>query len=311
MKKENCETKTQKQINVNYVLMGVLALAVAYGGWITLQKQKVVTEKEVQYVTLTVAKDSLQAEKDSTLNELKKAEEAIDSLKTNNSQAKKEISNLKTKIRNLIYKNNVTAEDLNKARDLISALNAKIEVATEEYEKLKVANTQLTDDKNQLTIERNQLSKVLDSTREEKKKSDDLVQLGSTLSVSNVNVSGINSKGKVTDVTAKVTNLRITFTVNENKISPSGKKTVHLVFNTPLGNTVGNHNVISTEDGEIVCTGETTIDYTTGLVKDVSFDVSIDTLTIDGVYHIILYENGKKISQKSLGLKKKKILGFL
>lgn len=305
------ENETKKKFEWVYVLIGGLVLAVGYSGWITLQRQQVIIEKETQYVTLTTQKDSLQTEKDSTLNDLKRAEEAIDNLMTVNAKSNEEMNRLKKQIRNLLYKDKVSKTEIAKAKSLISELNTKIAEIVKENGELKNANTKLTDDKNQLTVEKNQLSKVLDSTREEKKKSDDLVQLGSTLSVSNVVASGINRKGKVTSVAEKVVTLRITFTVNENKISPSGKKTVHLVLHNPLGTTVGNHGVVSTEDGEIVCTGETVIDYTTGLVKDVNFDIPLDKLTVDGLYHIVLYENGMKISQKTLALKKKKILGFL
>lgn len=294
----------------DYVLFGLLAAAVIWAGVVTFQKSQVVKEKEIQYVELTTAKDSLQIQKDSTLNDLKVAEEKIDNLLTVNYQASQEMNRLKKQIRNLLYKGSVTVKELKKAKGLIEELNAKIIELVKENGELKSQNSQLQSDKNQLTIEKNQLSKVLDSTREEKKKSDDLVNLGSTLTVSNVTASGINRKGKTTSVAEKVTAVRLTFTVNENRISPSGNKTVHLVLHNPLGVTIGNHGVVSTEDGEIVCTGETVIDYSTGLTKNVSFDVPLEKLTVDGPYHLVLYENGMKISQKTLALKKKRILGF-
>lgn len=294
-----------------YILGILLSLSVIYGFFVTVMKSKVMKESQVQYVIMRSQKDSLQADRDSTLFQLKKAEERIDNLSLINSDAGKELFKFKKEIRDLLYKNKITSKELSRAKTLIVQLNTRISDIIKENDELKVVNNKLADDKNQLTIERNQLTKVLDSTIDEKKKSDDLVELGSTLSVSNVIVSGINKKGKVTDVAEKVTVLRLKFTINENLISKSEKKTVHFVLIDPLGNTIGNHGVVSTKEGEVVCTAETTVDYSTGLVKDVVFDIPMEKLKTDGIYKAHIYEKGIKIGEKSVGLKKKKILGLL
>lgn len=293
-----------------YILAGLLAIAVVYGFIVTGSKTKIVKEKEVQYVSLTEKKDSIQSQRDFMLSQLKLAEDKIDNLTLINNKAGKQLYSMKKEIRNLLYKNKLTSKELSDAKVLIVNLNNKISEIVKENDELKVTNAKLTEDKTQLTVEKSELTKVLDSTIVQKKKSDDLVDLGSTLSVSNVAIYGINHKGKVTELAEKVVNFRLKFTINENRISQSEKKIVHFVLTNPLGNTVGNHGIVSTKDGDIVCTAETQVDYSTGLVKDVVFDIPMDKVKIDGTYKAYIYENGMKIGEKSVLFKKKKVLGL-
>jgi len=309
MKKENCETKTPFQIN--YVLVGILAAAIAWAGYITLEKQKVIKEKEVQYVTLTVEKDSLITEKDSVLSKLKAAEETIEKLESISLGDRFEIKKLKKEIRDILYKTDITQKELEKANALVDELKNTITNAIAENELLKSDNLKLVEEKVQLVEVNNQLSKVLDSTKEEKKKTDNLVELGSSLNVGDVIISGINSKGKSTDVTEKVVKLRLSFTVNTNRISSSGNKTFHFVFYNTKGVVIGNHGTVTTTDGELVCIGEKTIEYKTGETPKVVYDILINNITIPGVYKVSIYESGKLSGKGSIELKEKKILGFL
>jgi chromosome segregation ATPase len=191
------------------VLSGLLVVSVAYIVWQNNSSKTMIKEKEIQYVQVVDSKNELEQDHLSTLNELKDAESKIDNLTNTNILADKEIKGLKSKIKNILYKEKVTKKELETAKTLISELNNKVVEFVKENEVLKSNNVKLTENNTSLQMEKNQLVKVLDSTRVEKKNADDVIDLGSTLSISNLTIDGINSKGKKTDVAGKIQKVKL------------------------------------------------------------------------------------------------------
>mgnify|MGYP003335319496 CR=1 FL=1 len=129
--------------------------------------------------------------------------------------------------------------------------------------------------------------------------------------VSNVLATSLKDNGRKTKKASKVGKLRLTFVVNENRISNTESKVVYLVLTNPLGDVVeggSNSDVLSTKkEGEKLYTSKNNIDYKTGLIQNVSFDTDFSKILVDGLYKVQLYENGYKISETRLVLKKNKI----
>lgn len=297
------------------VLAGLLVVSVAFIVWQTNTSKTIIKEKEIQYVEIKDSKDVLEKEHMETLSQLKNAELKIDNLKNTNVVSDKQIKNLKNKIKDILYKDKVTKKELETAKSLIGELNTKITDYLKENDVLKQNNTKLTEDNTTLQMEKNQLVKVLDSTRVEKQIADEVIDLGSTLSISNITVEGYNLKGKKTEVIEKVHKLRFGFVVNENRITTSGKKVVYFVIVNPIGKEVkieGKSGILSTKnEGEKIFTAKSELDYTTGLIQKTNFDVEISKLFMDGVYKVLVYENGLKIGDSRVAFKKKRLLGFL
>lgn len=297
------------------VLAGLLVVSVAFIVWQSNTSKTIIKEKEIQYVEIKDSKDVLEKEHMETLSQLKNAELKIDNLKNTNVVSDKQIKNLKNKIKDILYKDKVTKKELETAKTLIGELNTKITDYLKENEVLKQNNTKLTEDNTSLQMEKNQLVKVLDSTRVEKQIAEEVIDLGSTLSISNITVDGYNLKGKKTEVIEKVHKLRFGFIVNENRISVSGKKMVYFVLVNPIGKEVkieGKSGILSTKnEGEKIFTAKSELDYTTGLIQKTNFDVEVSKLFMDGVYKVLVYENGLKIGDSRVAFKKKRLLGFL
>lgn len=297
------------------VLAGLLVVSVAFIVWQSNTSKTIIKEKEIQYVEIKDSKDVLEKEHMETLSQLKNAELKIDNLKNTNVVSDKQIKNLKNKIKDILYKDKVTKKELETAKSLIGELNTKITDYLKENDVLKQNNTKLTEDNTTLQMEKNQLVKVLDSTRVEKQIADEVIDLGSTLSISNITVEGYNLKGKKTEVIEKVHKLRFSFVVNENRISTSGKKVVYFVLVNPIGKEVkieGKSGILSTKnEGEKIFTAKSELDYTTGLIQKTNFDVEMSKLFMDGVYKVLVYENGLKIGDSRVAFKKKRLLGFL
>jgi len=296
------------------VLAGLLVVSVAYIVWLNNSSKTVIKEKEIQYVQVLDSKNELEKDHLLTLNQLKEAETKIDNLTNTTILSDKEIKGLKNKIKNILYKEKVTKKEIETAQALIVELNNKVIEFVKENEVLKQNNVKLTENNTSLQMENNQLVKVLDSTRVEKKNADDVIDLGSTLSISNLSLQGLNSKGKKTDVAEKIHKVKFSFVINENRISSSGVKTVYFVLLNPIGKEIkieGKSGILSTKkDGEKIFTSSTNLDYTTGLIKTANFEVEMSKVFMDGVYKVQVYENGLMIGESKVVFRKKKIFGL-
>jgi hypothetical protein len=298
---------------LSVVFGGFLLVSIGYIVFSTNKSKTIIKEKEVQYVQVVTSKGELEKEHQTTLSKLNEAESKIDNLSNLNVSANKELGSLKKRIKSILYKTKITKEELVKAQDLISQLNVKIEDHIKENVVLKENNAKLTNDNSVLQTEKTELTTALATTKTEKELAEEKVNLGSTLSISNFSTIGLNSKGKETSVAEKVDNLKLSFTINENRISKSGLKTVYFVVVNPQGKELeveGQSGVVLTKDGDKIYTAKSNVDYTTGSVKLVSFNIDLNNM-VDGLYQIHVYENGIKIGEKKVLLKKKKFLGII
>jgi len=105
----------------------------------------------------------------------------------------------------------------------------------------------------------------------------------------------------------------LSFIINENRISESGLKSVFFVVMDPSGKLIESNNqsgLFMTEEGEKKYTSKSSLDYTKGSIKNVNFEIQMDKLVYDGLYQVLIYENGMKIGSEKFELKKKKFLGI-
>jgi len=181
------------------VLTAVLVAALlGTWGYIIYDKNKTketLDQKENVIATTSVQRDELQ-------KELEDAAMRYDMLKTSNSKkdsvitAKdKEIEEKKIRIQTIITKSNATQSELAEARKLIASLNTDIEGYKQQVEVLQGEKIQLTQEKEFVTKQRDRARKDLDSAETVIKTKDDLIDVGSTLHVSNFNIVGVNEKG--------------------------------------------------------------------------------------------------------------------
>lgn len=305
-----------KKQNLIYVILGgLLVLSLGYNIVSQKKSNEIIDIKTTEISQIDSVKNELQRQYDSTIVKLDDAQLNIDNLKTENYKANKEINSLKKKIKSLVYKSKLSKKEIVVAKKLITELNIKVNFYITENEKLKKENEKLFAENRNLTMQNNQLGKVLLTTKEENDSLKQKVDLGSTLTVSNVLATSLKDNNRKTKKASKVGKLRLTFVVNENRISTTESKTLYLVLVNPLGEVVEGSeksDALSTKkEGEKLYTSKTNIEYTTGLIKNVNFDTDFSKILVDGLYKVQLYENGYKISETRLVLKKNKILGFL
>jgi hypothetical protein len=306
--------------NLVYILLtGGLLGSLGYIWWDkTQQKEK---EKEQQAITLADnAKDGrMEAEYNAALIRL-------DSISADNTSKDAKISSLedqikatKREINSLMGIKNKSEKEKSALRAEINKLNGLISERNNRILELEAQNKQLGEENQIVKTERDQVRSELeisrtdhDKTRGEKKVLEDQVDVGSTLSAYNFNITGVNEKKKgrekTTSTAKRVDKLRISFDLDANRITTSGKKQLYVLVTGPDGNPVtvealGSGKFTTREEGEKFYTSMMDVDYMQGEKKPVSFDWRQDDF-LKGDYKVEVYQNGFKIGQGKVTFKK-------
>lgn len=303
------------------IIYGVLIAALlGTWGYIIYDKSKtkeVIQQKDVQYASLDSVRNQLTADYEAAeirLDKMTSENTKLDSLvKTRD----KEVTEMRSRIKTLISKQNASAGDLAEARKLINALNGKIEEYVKEIERLTGENIQLQSDKEQLTTEKAELTTSLDQKLTENKDLTGKVEVGSTLNATNFHIVAINEKkgGKESETSRakRADKFRVSFDV-ENRLALTGTKDLYVIVSNPEGLIVkedglGSGSLTTREDGDKEYTNKVAIDYEQGKKKNVSFDLKQADKYTKGTYKVEVYENGFKIGEGTVTLKKGGIFG--
>lgn len=303
------------------IIYGVLIAALlGTWGYIIYDKSKtkeVIQQKDVQYASLDSVRNQL-------LTDYQAAEIRLDKMTSENTKLDslvktrdKDVASMRSRIKTLINKQNASAADLSEARKLINQLNGKIEEYVLEIERLQGENQQLTADKEQLTTEKQQLTDTLNTALTENKDLSSKVDVGSTLNATNFHLAAINEKksGKESETSKakKADKFRVSFDV-ENRLTLTGTKDLYIIVSNPEGQVVkedglGSGSVNTREDGDKEFTNKVSIDYEQGKRKNVSFDLKQTDKYQPGTYKVEVYQNGFKIGEGAVTLKKGGIFG--
>ena len=316
------ETEVVKKNNGRNILTGILVVALlGTWGYIIYDKNQTRQEKEgltSQIITSDSAKNQLQRELDD-------ATMRLDALKTSNVKADsllqtkdKDIQALKSRVQSILNDKNATTAQLSEARRLIAQLKGNIDTYTAEIETLKAENTQLVEDKRVITEQRDVVMKNLDSAQTVIREKDETIDVGSTLHASNFSIIGIKEKNsgkeKETTTARRVDKLRISFVIDENRITPSGPKDIYVSITSPDGTPVtvdalGSGTFVTRDGVERPFTKKIQINYTQGQKEPVKVEWSQNSDFKTGKYKIEIYNNGFKIGEGVRELKKGGLFG--
>lgn len=315
-------TPPKNSNNSKNIIIGLLAAGlIGTWGYFLWDKNKA-TEKLQQTQTQSTA---YMTQRDSLSILFNEAEIKLDSitgvnntLQNENSLAKselqKEIDAKKAEIRRILSKTNATEGELKKAKSLISELNRKIDGLAQEVTKLQGENKVLTENNTRLTGEKQELEQNLQTSNTEKEALTKTVDVGSTFSASNIQITPINEKknGKEKESTTarKVDKLVVSFDV-ENRIAKSGTADMYVIVTGPDGKVINDGsggNLSSREDGERAYSTKTSLDYEQGTHKTVSVPIRQSDFS-KGDYKIEIYHNGFKIGSGVRTLKKGGLFG--
>lgn len=302
------------------IIIGVLAAALlgTWGYWLykNNQSSQEITSHETKETAYMSARDSVQMLYNDALSRLDSITGNNNNLQGQLTDKNTEISKLKSEINSILKKKNATQAELAKAKDLINQLNSKIENLEADNARLTGENQQLTSANTQLTEEKTTLQQNLQTTTAEKDELASTVDVASTFSASNFQISPIhekkNGKEKTTTTAKRVDKLVVSFDV-ENRIAKSGPADMYVIVTAPDGKVISDPSMNSgtfttRNEGDKTFTSKASLDYEQGTRKAVSVPIRQNDFQT-GDYKIEVYHNGFKIGEGVKTLKKGGLFG--
>ena len=142
------------------------------------------------------------------------------------------------------------------------------------------------------------------------------VDVGSTFSASNIQITPVNEKKggkeKTTSTAKRVDKLVVSFDV-ENRIAKSGPAEMYIMVTAPDGKVIsdpalGSATLTTRTDGDKMFTAKVPVEYEQGTRKALSFPIRQEDFQ-RGDYKIEVYHNGFKIGEGVRTLKKGGLFG--
>ena len=319
-------TPPPQKNNMRNLLTGGLLLALlGTWGYIIYDKNQT-KEKDIQQDT-QIAKSN--TDKDELRKELDDATMRYDMIKTSSAnmshskdsivtQRDKEIAQKRAEINKILSNAKATKEELAQAKTLIASLNDDITGYKTQIETLQGEKIVLIQEKETVTKERDVAKKETEDAKVVIKEKEDIIDVGSTLHASNFGIFGINErksgKEKSTTTAKRVDKLRISFDLDENRITQSGNKSIYICITDPKGNPVTvealGSGTFKTRDGlDKLFTQMVEVNYTQGQKQTINVDWKQNSNFETGDYKIEVYNNGFKIGEGVRSFKKGGLFG--
>ena len=303
-----------------YLTASLIIALLGTWGYIIWDKSR--TKETIQQKDLVITNTSSQ--RDQLQKELEDATRLYDMIKTSSanmvhskdstiSKRDREIAAKREKIQQLLSKVGATEQDLAQAKGLIASLNNDIVKYKTQVETLEGEKIVLTKEKNMVTQERDKAQKDFDSATNVIKQKEEVIDVATTLHASNFSILGINETGdgkeKQTSTAKRVDKLRISFDIDENRVTQSGTKNIYVCITGPDGKplaaeAMGSGNFSTRDGAQKFYTQKIDFNYTQGQRKTLSIDWKQNTNFVIGDYKIEVYNNGFKIGE-GIGILKK------
>lgn len=178
-----------------------------------------------------------------------------------------------------------------------------------QIDSLNTLNLKLTSDLDQTTNKLNSTTVERDQYKQEMEQKSELVKKGSKLSAYNFSSAGLrmkmNNMPEETNKARNVVQIKSSFTISDNPIAQSGKKTVYLQVVNPDGKTLQtkSSNVLQTDGGAIPFSDKKDIDYNNERIDmSIYYDLRGEE-AIKGNYKVKIYCDGSLIGSDSFTLK--------
>ncbi len=251
---------------------------------------------------------STKSEKESVMKDLEELKTRYDAAIAENTSMSDELIAEREKIVNLmadLKKSKGYAASMAKYKNQYIALESKMKTLMEENESLKKDNTKLTTQRDSTVVvlgESRKYNEVLVGQNEELSKT---VEVAQKLTVSNLKTAAykLRSSGKqiATEKAGRADILKISFSINENKVAKQGDKTYYVQVIDSKNNVLGEKKTESFGSNSLTYSFQTTVKY-----ENKSVEVSQDLPGKDfekGSYFVNVFDNGELVSKSSFSLR--------
>ncbi len=217
------------------LFIGVVVVLIAALIFLYFTYDHLKTEKEVQAIELNntlLNLDSISTELDNKILKIKELGGEVDTLMKIKEKLQTERKLLLTEISN---RKNMISE----LRDRVSGYKELLLAKDVEIEQLKEINDQLMTENTELKTEKQQLNNSLSKANKAKDELQEKVAVASRLKVEGVIIHAVNLNGKERASEFRnrhINQLKVTFTVAENKVAPIEGKEILIRIVAPDGN---------------------------------------------------------------------------
>ncbi len=315
----NVQETKQPGKGKNLVIGLLVAAILGLGGFLIFDHNKSseqIQAQQTEVAKITSEKSDLQTNFDASLARL----DSLTSMNTDlNSQLAgkdEQIKKMKSEIRSILNKKNATAAELSRAKNLIAQLNNQITDLQQQVALLQSQNDTLRTQNAGLIVEKETLTRNLDSTNVIKTNLEQKVDVASTLDASNIDIKAVkvkkNGKEVVKSSAKAVDKFLVSFDV-KNRIIQPGTTDIYVIVigpdGKPVTNAPGSGTFTTRNEGDKAFTAKLPVDLETAKTKNVEFGFVPSGHFTKGKYKIEIYQNGFLIGEGTRELKKGGIFG--
>lgn len=302
---EENKSNTGNIIKIAIIVVLLLICGVAAYMLYTQSKanDNLVAEKAAMQQSLNSLNDTLNVKK-AELEQMKGRNAELDSII---GVREAQIESQKGEIAALLSKEKITAEELAKAKEMISQDEAAVVDFQKQLTDLSQKNKELMSQNQQLSTDLSTEKKTSSQLSEQNK---DLLTKGSLLQLKNLTVQGMDKKKNGKEVTEKkakkVTSLKISFETGDNKVLQPGTISLYVRIVNPKGEVI---SVSEQGSGILKDNAGSKVQYTKKI--DVDWDGNNKKIDVDwtqdinspGVYTVEVYQNGYVVGNGKTELK--------
>ena len=275
-----------------------LALACAVLGYQLYERNSDVERIESDRAALSL-------EKEHVLFDLEKLRFSYDTLNTENSLMVAEIASQRERIDGLVQQVRNGNWSLSRAKKEAESLRTIMKGYVATIDSLNQLNLALIDANDEM---RERVEKVQERNANlviRQQSMEEIISTGQTLQAAEASASGIrilsNGKQRETTRSARTNMMRVCFTLLENKIAPSGGKTLHLQVISESGAVLPGDQSKSALDAQTPISATRDLDYANERLETCIFFMPLEPLS-EGIYRIAILEDTVKIGETQLVL---------
>lgn len=297
----------QKDTKKIYILLAVIILLIGTNIFLWLQKDKT----ETRFEQTTDEKDKLQVQLNQLEIELSEATANADSMSESLIAKDEELKAKVAQLQSALKRGNMTASELERARNEIDQLRYYIKKYQDEIVSLKKENellaTENTGLKKSVESEQQKSSELLNQNINLSNK----VAVASLLKTANLTVKGVryrsNGKEVETDRVKTLEKIKVTFNLADNQVAPKGQREFYLRVINPEGKaevvTDATDSKFKADGADLQYSSKSTYNFENKAGETYTIFWKKSSSINPGVYTITVYADGSSIGTTSITLK--------
>lgn len=293
--------KSQKKSDssLKAIIAILILLLLGSAGWL-YQMSRTVEKEEKENVELVNEKDILMKDLEALQASYNLAISEKDTLSAELTIKKEEISKLIKELK----ESKGDANSLAKIKEKYKALEKELAALKEENKKLKEQNVQLADERDK-TIQELDEEKEYNTKLTEKLA--ETIEKASVVSVVNLKVETFKQKssGKLitTEKAKKINNIRVCFTVVENRVASSGERRYYVQIIDPKNNIIGSGETAHFGSQSLTYSFSTSMKYE-NKTKDICESFTNNATHFEkGMYFVNVFDEKELVSKLTFDLK--------